>query len=1722
MAVGSARRTIHLVVAILGFGGLLSGASPAGAVEAFDGRLQAHGFVEMQVRGMSSKYGVHGDELDLAQWYNILNVEFELDLLPDGWGPIDLMSAFVRVEARYDCIYTHGCAMLPAIDTFGDDSDNLPRRLRDAEDPDYAGVIKVGEPVKRIQNKQPAAIGGPRATVTFGQPRFDEFPLGNPTGVLPPDYNTTPALHRRGWTYATGNHPGLPGNPPRCNPNPPYNCPGVAGGPIPDELNPIYHDRIVKRAGFPGFDTFFDLNGGDMIANTFDDPGIYLLGDFFDYKFALKDVRGPAGGQGTTQLIGPWLPKNVVHSRAVMFDKANPLRGRFTQSTYTSPVFDINTLPGYKDTPKANSNRRYYTRSTDLAGLGGSPEDTRLKGMLWNGSTPAEGYTDLVDPFPEELNEFWDQDGYFTAPKDFRIPDNQPSSNANQLFGGDYNGIIPCTKSARNRTPPNPADPDNRTLTQKQYDGTDKQAGCIPFTNVRVTGGSGELPLRPAPDRSSRFAEFDSMRAQGLYIPSPGLLSYMADGGDFDKHDFNIDETERAWNRGASQQDNKELKEAYVDMEFLDSRLWLRAGLQNIVWGKTELFRTTDQFNPIDIALSGPLAGLEESRIALWSARLVYSFYNVGPLDDVRFEFAANLDDFEPVDLGACGEPYTLNLVCGIPTGLWAHGLLGVGIAGVDRPDSFWDDSKGLEYGGRLEWRWDRFSFALTDYYGYNDFPYADAIHYYDRNVEYALLDAHGPNGPVFQEGAGRPLVSGKRTGCSGEYFWGGAGMAVWASANRDPDSYYSMTQAGIGRDPACLKPGGAAGELNQNGFTVARDDDGNVRFVLVHKDNGTLKPGAGTIFADDGVNVFPLEGVVPEYCDEPGEVVGDFRCEPMQYEVGLNEAGFNGSLFSEGWSPQNALENHSANQQSFAFICTATLTIGAALDPTACAFNLFGSPKYLDNLAAPIPLAEVMTCLLAGEIGGGCSNFLDIVSNNLQGIPPTREAGLVALNRDRNDGTITAQARAQDTVNALGIITSLGNGVVSRDTRLTLGNASNIQEVFFAVMKTLPGDEDMLTLDSTMTNEQRALLGCGPYFGTRCDTSLKSPTLRTTLGEFNLCKQLGTGCIEGGGIDFMNMEGSALMQSFVGIEGTDLSDPIYTDNEMHPNWAQWAAGGENFKDTRWAKTGVWLTTSGLPQPGTIEFAGGPTCTRYVEELNDTIVLPGCRGVNAVLHRPRPGSDVSEAVEFRFDDGYDPDVDGCVLGQSIDGHPVVGRYSDDSLVDLTPCFESTHKLGGFYVWPCKPGPGCVLPKPVPDLIDWDGKATNSLSPMSRPGSGTLWHPYAGCFANPARAVSGENCLIISGEDVDVIRAEAAGPPSPVQARAAALLTRLAFGKGGKYAGDFPGVVAPRNYEKAFFIPDEQLTIGSTVIDGFNIQSQIFRSEMAAFSHNFMTFLVQASCSKDEEDIVGNDECFNPQDQFAVGKCSYVTPQFCGNVKGFFGAAGVQRNVARAGGNEKYGRRDFLWHTGGELMLRYQRRNVLGFSLDFGEDYTKSSWGAEFTWVSKQNFFDSDDFGDNVSQSGVLNLTVSVDRPTFINFLNQNRTFFINSQWFFQYITDYQDGFVQSGPVNVLFTVAVFTGYFQDRLNPQLVTVYDFMSGSGGILPSVTYRFTDSLSVGIGMNFFFGKTQLSDMAVREFAPAGNRTGPHAYKNGVDQAISSFRDKDEIWLKLRWTF
>jgi len=104
---------------------------------------------------------------------------------------------------------------------------------------------------------------------------------------------------------------------------------------------------------------------------------------------------------------------------------------------------------------------------------------------------------------------------------------------------------------------------------------------------------------------------------------------------------------------------------------------------------------------------------------------------------------------------------------------------------------------------------------------------------------------------------------------------------------------------------------------------------------------------------------------------------------------------------------------------------------------------------------------------------------------------------------------------------------------------------------------------------------------------------------------------------------------------------------------------------------------------------------------------------------------------------------------------------------------------------------------------------------------------------------------------------------------------------------------------------------------------------------------------------------------------------------------------------------------------------------------------------------------------------------------------------------------------------VLATLTMFTGYFQDRLMFFNTFVYDVNSVSGAVLPSISYRFTESFSVTLGSNIFFGRQQLRDSAINEIRPL-NRTGSDAYKDPVENGLAPLRERDEVYAQIRYTF
>jgi Protein of unknown function (DUF1302) len=1490
---GVVARAGWLSALLAGSAGLFGAASGARAVELLHGRAQLHGSAEVALRGLSSGFS---EELDLAQWYNVINLELELDLLPHAVGPIDRIQATVRAEGRYDAIYSRGFGVFGSIDTYGDFANRLPKRLRNAVDTEYGGtqaaVDRYGDFAHpRIADKKPAPIG-------------------------------TDCRFKNGAATDIGGNPN-----PRCVPG--------------------------EREGYPGFDVLFRQTGHDNVIGSDDDPARYYLSDVLDFKFAYRNRAGADSSAATnTQILGPWLPRNFVRALAVARDRANPFRGRVPANSFRS-VF------GAAD-PDA---LRYYEGDAGI---------------------PA-GYTGRIDPLDPRLAVLRDASDSVLTDFPFRnpYPNGLPSftSLLNEVldvarFGGDFSGVVPCVDPLDEaladpiRNGAVPAGPGTRCAPGA----TDSASGqVVTSASVqRIGGGVGENPFRPAPDVSNLEAGQSKRVAQGVYLPSRGLLRELSRNV-FDDPDFNFDQVDRSFNRGAAQQRTKELKEAYIDIEAFEGRLWARLGLQNIVWGKTELFRTTDQFNPQDLALSS-LPTLEESRIALWSARAVYSLYDVGPLEDVRVEAAANLDRFVPDDLGACGEPYTADAACAMTAGLFTHGLFGTGLAGVDRPDAPWQDPSGLEFGGRIEWRWDRFSFALSDFYGFEDVPYADAIFFYERNVDPATgrpLAARLANGAVGTCARAGEDALDRTRGLVYNTSFASHQLSVTPGARLAPG--FPMVRGGIGMDADCLRPGGAVGEANA-------------------------------------------------YRLDPDAVV----------------------------ARTNALYNHHANQQLFAFLCGASIGIYSAFDPGACAWTIFDTsePIVQGSPGLDFPFVEVVSWILSGEPSAQGSQTLLSVANNL-------------TKNNAQNGSLFAVPLASTNSLQNDPAAPIGTPTAARpDPREGFDGFSTLTDPFRPVKQ---------SLDSTLTNEQRALLGCGPFYGSRCDTSVGF----SQYGAF-------------GGIDLLNAEASALLQAWPGFEGTRPGQ---------------------------------FATSNVPQPGTIGalvptadpslrvaegFLGGPVCTRY-DASRGLIKLPGCRGIESLQVRYDAGGDPAQ-VEVTFESGYLPSIDGCVLGTRIrrsngDVVPVVAAGGAATLaLELPHCNTAlrrapvpAQRITGFGAngEPITVPNDEILPGDSQPVIDASGRCTvDAITPYQPFGAGV--RGFRVC-----------NAQTLTLEQLPLIH---------------------------PLAGCTASVLNPNGDALCDFWMNRDL-----VEEFFAGTGQMFQNELASVSWNLLMFLAVGSCDIRQVDLDGSDrrgrdgnpaladdpECYNPRTPYSTTRCSFNAPQFCRNVKAFFNTAGVQRNTLRAAGNERFGRRTFIWQSGGEAVLRYQQRNVLGFATDFAEDRSKTNWGVEFTWIESVPFADNDSLS-GISRSDLYNLTLSVDRPTFIHFLNPNRTFFFNTQWFFNYVPEYHRGFTSNGPLNALFTFTAFTGYYQDRMMPQLVTLYDVRSHSGGVLPSLQYRFTDTFSVTVGLLYFFGHTQLVDMPVQGLAPASNRAGSDAYKIGVDNAVSAIRHRDEVFMRLRWAF
>lgn len=100
------------------------------------------------------------------------------------------------------------------------------------------------------------------------------------------------------------------------------------------------------------------------------------------------------------------------------------------------------------------------------------------------------------------------------------------------------------------------------------------------------------------------------------------------------------------------------IREAYVKKTFdlADGKqMFVKIGRQQVVWGRTDLFRVLDVINPVDYSRNNIYDELQDIRIPMWIAQGEYRMGASESMQDRNLQLIWNFDKFRPNNLGQCG-----------------------------------------------------------------------------------------------------------------------------------------------------------------------------------------------------------------------------------------------------------------------------------------------------------------------------------------------------------------------------------------------------------------------------------------------------------------------------------------------------------------------------------------------------------------------------------------------------------------------------------------------------------------------------------------------------------------------------------------------------------------------------------------------------------------------------------------------------------------------------------------------------------------------------------------------------------------------------------------------------------------------------------------------------------------------------------------------------------
>ena len=218
-------------------------------------------------------------------------------------------------------------------------------------------------------------------------------------------------------------------------------------------------------------------------------------------------------------------------------------------------------------------------------------------------------------------------------------------------------------------------------------------------------------------------------------------------------------------------------------------------------------------------------------------------------------------------------------------------------------------------------------------------------------------------------------------------------------------------------------------------------------------------------------------------------------------------------------------------------------------------------------------------------------------------------------------------------------------------------------------------------------------------------------------------------------------------------------------------------------------------------------------------------------------------------------------------------------------------------------------------------------------------------------------------------------------------------------------------------------------------------------------------------------------------------------------------------------------------AGGQTSEIYKQSHTLGLSFDYFEQYTGTVWRVESSWTFDELITNTQSV-DWVDKTDVMRWSIGIDRPTFLKWLNKDRTFFLSWQIFDTWYMDHQGDrntgmFVDEH--NFITTFFFIGNYMRDRLKPVGFIVWEEASDSWVAGLNLEWLMDNHWSVKGGLHTIMGGTNSHTHDTgpfTNFITSGPDFRQDPYVSSVlgigHEGIGVVRDYDEIFFELKYQF